>query len=112
MFAMAGVDLSTIDIRVHGDVTARGLHLISLDVGPDEPRVYVCTDPDPEDIGYTMRGHVTLDSGWGYVVVAMDGGMNMGTPALDTIPRPFPSWETGIRAVLDAFDRYSRNAHY
>ncbi|MFB6877883.1 hypothetical protein [Streptomyces sp. NPDC056323] len=115
VFAVAQVDLSTIDGGVRDSVTYRGLYLVSLDEDPEDPRVFVCTDPDPEDIGYTMRGHVICNIGsemtW-YTVYGMNGRMRMGGPEIDKIPGMFPSWEAGIWAVLNAFDQYSGSTHY
>ncbi|MFE7268852.1 hypothetical protein ACFU9B_44285 [Streptomyces sp. NPDC057592] len=111
MFAMAVVDLSTIDESVRGEVAVRGLYLVSVDEHPGPPRVFVCTDPDPDDIGFTVRGHVTPSVSW-YHVYGMNGLLRMGAPDIDVIHGMFPSWEAGIMAVLEAFDRYSESTHY
>ncbi|MGQ4491015.1 hypothetical protein ACN6LM_001980 [Streptomyces sp. SAS_281] len=111
---MAVVNLSTIDKSVRSEVAARGLHLVSVDEHPRPPRVFICTDPDPDDIGFTLRGHVTFDAANWYTAYGMNGLLRAGTPAIDVIHSmsPFPSWEAGIMAVCSTFDRYAGGTHY
>lgn len=114
MLAMAVVNLSTIDKSVRSEVAARGLYLVSVDEHPGPPRVFVCTDPDPDDIGFTLRGHVAADAADWYTVYAMNGRLRMGGPDIDVVHSmpPFSSWEAGIMAVLKAFDQYAESTHY
>jgi hypothetical protein len=74
VLAMAAVDVSRIDRRVRGEVDRRGLFLVSPDPEPGMLQnthfVFVCTDPDPGDCGFTRVGHVSTPPG---VVYAMDG---------------------------------------
>lgn len=104
---MAAVDVSRIDRRVRGEVERRGLFLVSPDPEPGmlaaTQFVFVCTDPDPGDCGFTRVGHV---SGPNHVVYAMDGRKTSAAVSLSQIRGIFPTWEDGIMVVLDAFDQW------
>ncbi|WP_157570170.1 hypothetical protein [Microtetraspora malaysiensis] len=108
VLAMAAVDVSRIDRRVRGEVDRRGLFLVSPDVvtsGPDT-FVFVCTDPDPGDCGFTRVGQVTTATGFNHVVYAMDGRKTSPAVSLSQIRGHFPTWEDGIMVVLSAFDQW------
>ena len=101
---MAAMDVSRIDRRVRGEVQRRGLFLVS----PEDPTmsydfVFVCTDPDPGDCGFTRVGHVSGDN---HAVYAMDGRNLRQAVSLSQIRGFFPTWEDGIMAVLAAFDQW------
>ncbi|MFG3527389.1 hypothetical protein ACGF8B_11610 [Streptomyces sp. NPDC047917] len=112
---MADVDVSQIDPRVRDQVARRGLFLVSPDsnpadgLSPEQRYVFVCKDPDPDDVGFTGVGHVIDDrSTQTYKeVFALDGTFSMGSPARQQVPGLCMSWEQGIMTVLEAFDRWS-----
>lgn len=106
---MADVNVSRIDRRVRGEVQRRGLFLVSPDPEPDLPNthfVFVCTDPDPGDCGFSRVGHVSTGTGFNHVVYAMDGRQRRAAVSLTQIRSAFPTWEDGIMAVLAAFDQW------
>ncbi|MFF1360949.1 hypothetical protein [Streptomyces sp. NPDC058297] len=112
---MADVDVSQIDQRVRDQVARRGLFLVSPDSNPtdglahDQRYVFVCKDPDPDDVGFTGVGHVSdgRRSQTYKLVFAMDGTFSMGSPSRSQVPGVCMSWEQGIMTVLEAFDRWS-----
>lgn len=111
---MAAVDVSGFDRRVRKEVKRRGLFLVSPDPEPDMADthfVFVCTDADPGDCGFTRVGHVSATAGsqpaFNHVVYVMDGRKRRPAVSLTQIRRHFPTWEDGIMAVLAAFDEWS-----
>ncbi|MFI1741639.1 hypothetical protein [Streptomyces sioyaensis] len=101
------MDVSKIGRRTQDEVKRRGLFLVS----PDDPSmpdkfVFVCTSTAPGDCGYTRIGHVSTATGFNHRVYAMDGGQKTGAVSLAQVRGMFPTWEDGIRVVLDAFDRW------
>ncbi|MCZ0991516.1 hypothetical protein O1M54_49185 [Streptomyces diastatochromogenes] len=107
VLAMPAVDVSRIDRRVRAEVERRGLFLVSPDPEPGmrDAFVFVCTDPDPGDCGFTRVGHVSTATGFNHVVYAMDGRKTSAAVSLSQIRGLFPTWEDGIRVVLSAFDQ-------
>lgn len=107
VLAVAAVDVSTIDRSVRSEVERRGLFLVSPDVGRDtpEPTVFLCTNPDPRDCGFTRVGFVTHSLG-SLVVYAMDGRRALGAVSLDQIRDHFPTWEAGLVTLLRAYDQF------
>ncbi|MFJ9817467.1 hypothetical protein ACIRU3_19800 [Streptomyces sp. NPDC101151] len=107
---MAAVDVSRIDRRVRGEVQRRGLFLVSPDPEPGmlaaTKFVFVCTDPDPGDCGFTRVGHVSTETGFNHVVYAMDGRDRRQAVSLSQVRGHFPTWEDGITTVLAAFDQW------
>ncbi|MBT2509905.1 hypothetical protein J7I98_29390 [Streptomyces sp. ISL-98] len=108
VLAMAAVNVSRIDRRVRGEVERRGLFLVSPDPEPGMPDhfVFVCTDPDPGDCGFTRVGQVSTATGVNHVVYVMDGRNRRQAVSLSQIRGHFPTWEDGIMAVLAAFDQW------
>ncbi|GAA0478445.1 hypothetical protein GCM10010361_48770 [Streptomyces olivaceiscleroticus] len=105
---MTIADVSRIDRRVRREVERRGLFLVPLASEPGMPDYYifVCTDPNPKDCGFTRVGQVSTASGRNHVVYAMDGQRRQGSVSLSQIRGAFPTWEDGIMTVLDAYDRW------
>ncbi|MER7397877.1 hypothetical protein ABT381_20510 [Streptomyces sp. NPDC000151] len=101
------MDVSRIDRRVRREVERRGLFLVPLAPEPGMPDhfLFVCTDPDPNDCGFTRVGQVSTTGG-NHVVYAMDGRQRRPAVSLSQIRGYFPTWEDGIMTVLDAFDRW------
>ncbi|MFJ3717220.1 hypothetical protein [Streptomyces sp. NPDC090057] len=102
--------MSKIDRRVRDEVRRRGLFLVSPDDEPDEADVFVfvCTDPNPGDCGFTRVGHVVGSgtSGDGCHPYVMDGVETEHAVSLTMIRGYFASWEDGIGAVLAAYDKW------
>lgn len=106
--AMAAVDVSRIDGHVRSEVERRGLVLVSPDAEPGqrETFVFVCTDPNPGDCGFSRVGHVSTETGVNHVVYAMDGRKTSAAVSLSQVRGHFPTWEDGITVVLSAFDQW------
>ncbi|MGC0314750.1 hypothetical protein [Kitasatospora acidiphila] len=104
---MAAVNVSKIDRRVRREVERRGLFLVSPDLDRDtpEPTVFLCTNPDPGDCGFTRVGFVTHSLGH-FVVYAMDGRSVRAAVSLDQVRGYFPTWEAGLAVVLRAYDQF------
>ncbi|UKY54946.1 hypothetical protein [Streptomyces inhibens] len=107
---MAFLDVSKIDRRVRDEVKKRGLFLVSPDEMPGgvDVFVFVCTDPNPKDCGFTRVGQVvgTGTSGNFCNPYVMDGVRTEQAVSLTKIRGFFASWEDGIKAVLVAYDEW------
>ncbi|MCF3131183.1 hypothetical protein [Streptomyces olivochromogenes] len=105
---MASLDISRIDRRVRDEVKKRGLFLVSPDEIPGgvDVFVFVCTDPNPKDCGFTRVGQVvgTGTSGNFFRPYVMDGVNTKPAVSLTRLQGFFTSWEDGIKAVLVAYD--------
>lgn len=99
------MDVSKIDRRVRAEVARRGLFLVAPDTDPGY--VFVCTDPNPNDCGFTRVGHVSNEAGRNHIVYAMDGRKTTAAVSIHQIRGFFPRWEDGISAVLAEFDLWS-----
>ncbi|GGY69792.1 hypothetical protein [Streptomyces xanthochromogenes] len=108
---MAFMDVSKISRRVRDEVKKRGLFLVSPDEWPGEEDmvVFVCTDPNPNDCGFTRVGHVVSSeiSGNFCMPYVMDGMRTRPQVSLTQIRAYFPSWEDGIKEVLAAYDEWA-----
>ncbi|MER7983573.1 hypothetical protein [Streptomyces sp. NPDC095817] len=104
------MDLSKIDRRVRDEVKKRGLFLVSPDEATGSPDVFVfvCTDPDPNDAGFTRVGQLvgTGPSGQFCTPYVMDGVRKKQAVSLTKVRAPFASWEDGIKAVLAEYDTH------
>ncbi len=105
---MTTADVSRIDRHVRREVERRGLFLVPLASEPGMPDyfIFVCTDPNPNDCGFTRVGQVSTTGGAHHVVYAMDGQRRQPAVSLSQIRGHFPTWEDGIMTVLHAFDRW------
>ncbi|MCX4399273.1 hypothetical protein OOK39_43300 [Streptomyces sp. NBC_00264] len=105
---MAFLDVSKIDRRVRNEVKQRGLFLVSPDEDEVDVFVFVCTDPNPKDCGFTRVGQVvgTGTSGNFCHPYVMDGVDTEPAVSLTMLRGIFASWEDGIKAVLVAYDEW------
>ncbi|EYT78676.1 hypothetical protein CF54_35755 [Streptomyces sp. Tu 6176] len=103
---MVFLDVSGIDRRVRNEVTKRGLFLVSPEEDDRDVYVFVCTDPNPNDCGFTRVGQVvgTGTSGELCKPYVMDGRDTEPPVSLTMLRGVFRNWEDGIKAVLDAYD--------
>ncbi|MFE4216301.1 hypothetical protein [Streptomyces sp. NPDC056844] len=106
---MVFLDVSQIDRRVRNEVTTRGLFLVSPEGDDRDFYVFVCTDPNPDDCGFTRVGHVvgTGSSGDFCRPYVMDGRRTEPAVSLTMLRGIFRSWEDGINAVLHAYDTWT-----
>ncbi|MEU4733153.1 hypothetical protein [Streptomyces sp. NPDC023588] len=106
---MVFLDVSKIDRRVRNEVARRGLFLVSPEEDDRDVYVFVCTDPNPNDCGFTRVGHMyAADTSGDFChPFVMDGRKTTPAVTLTMIRGYFSSWEDGIKAVLDAYDTWT-----
>ncbi len=97
-----------IDRRVRKKVEKRGLFLLSpkqSSAGPDI-FLFVCTDPDPQDCGFTRVGQVVGTAASSHFTpYVMDGVKTTQAVSLTKVQGAFSSWEDGVEEILKAYDK-------